>query len=88
MFFVSSENLEVQPPKYKLSELSMDDSVGRSVKLLLLSPVQSFLTSDIVEICRGFKVKVKVTLRLTVYRQSVCLGAKPLEDHDQISFCD
>jgi hypothetical protein len=25
------------------------------------------------------QVKVKVTLRLAVYRQSVCLGVKPLE---------
>jgi hypothetical protein len=29
------------------------------------------------------KVKVKVTFRLAVYRQSVCLGVKPLETHDQ-----
>jgi hypothetical protein len=27
--------------------------------------------------------KFKVTLRLAVYRQSVCLGVKPLETHDQ-----
>jgi hypothetical protein len=32
------------------------------------------------------KVKVKVTLRLAVYRQSVRLGVKPLETHDQIFF--
>jgi hypothetical protein len=32
------------------------------------------------------KVKVKVTLRLAVYRQSVRLGARPLETHDQRSF--
>jgi hypothetical protein len=33
----------------------------------------------------GFKVKVKVkvTLRLAVYRRSVHLGVKPLETHDQ-----
>jgi hypothetical protein len=31
-------------------------------------------------------VKVKVTLRLAVYRQSVRLGAKPLEDQDQSFF--
>jgi hypothetical protein len=30
--------------------------------------------------------KVRVTLRLAVYRQSVCLGVMPLENHDQISF--
>jgi hypothetical protein len=30
-----------------------------------------------------FKVKVKVTLRPAVYRQSVYLGVKPLETHDQ-----
>jgi hypothetical protein len=29
------------------------------------------------------KVKVKVALRLAVYRQSVRLGARPLETHDQ-----
>jgi hypothetical protein len=32
------------------------------------------------------KVKVKVTLRLAVYRQSVRLGVKPLETHDQTFF--
>jgi hypothetical protein len=30
-----------------------------------------------------FKVKDKITLRLAVYRQSVSLGVKPLETHDQ-----
>jgi hypothetical protein len=34
----------------------------------------------------SFKVKVKVTLRLAVYRQSIHLGVKPLETHDQIFF--
>jgi hypothetical protein len=33
-----------------------------------------------------FVVKVKVTLRLAVYRQSVRLGVKPLETHYQIFF--
>jgi hypothetical protein len=28
----------------------------------------------------------RVTLRLAVYRQSVRLGAEPLEAHDQVSF--
>jgi hypothetical protein len=32
------------------------------------------------------KVKVKVTLRLEVYRQSVRLGVRPLETHDQRFF--
>jgi hypothetical protein len=32
------------------------------------------------------KVKVRLTLRLAVYRQSVCLGVKPLETHDQRFF--
>jgi hypothetical protein len=32
------------------------------------------------------KVEVKVTLRLAVYRQSVCLGVKPPETHDQRFF--
>jgi hypothetical protein len=33
------------------------------------------------------KVKVKVTVRLAVYRQSICLGVKPLETHDQNTIC-
>jgi hypothetical protein len=33
-----------------------------------------------------FKFRVRVTLRLTVYRQSVRFGAKNLEDHDQRFF--
>jgi hypothetical protein len=32
------------------------------------------------------EVEVEVTLRLEVYRQSVCLGVKPLETHDQSFF--
>jgi hypothetical protein len=31
-------------------------------------------------------LRVKVTIRLAVYRQSVLLDAKPLEDHDQRYF--
>jgi hypothetical protein len=29
------------------------------------------------------RVRVTVTLRVAVYRQSICLGDKPLETHDQ-----
>jgi hypothetical protein len=32
------------------------------------------------------RVRVRVTLRLAVYRQSVCLGVRPLEAHDQRLF--
>jgi hypothetical protein len=31
-------------------------------------------------------VEVEVTLRLSVYRQSICLGVEPLETHDQNLF--
>jgi hypothetical protein len=34
----------------------------------------------------GVRVRVRVTLRLTVYRQSLRLGDKPLETHDQQYF--
>jgi hypothetical protein len=34
----------------------------------------------------GDRVRVRVTLRLAVYRQSVRLGAKPLETYDQYLF--
>jgi hypothetical protein len=34
-------------------------------------------------------VRVRVTLQLAIYRQSVRFGAKPLEDHDQrFLFCN
>jgi hypothetical protein len=33
-----------------------------------------------------FKIKVKLTLRLAVYRQSVRLGVRPPETHDQRFF--
>jgi hypothetical protein len=36
--------------------------------------------------CKSLKVRVGITLRLTVYRQSVYLDFKPLEVHDQILF--
>jgi hypothetical protein len=38
------------------------------------------------ELISSVKVKVKVTLRLVIYRQSVRLGVKPLETHDQNCF--
>jgi hypothetical protein len=44
---------------------------------------RSILTGLRLTSCR---VRVRVTLRLTVYRQSVHLGDKPLETHDQYFF--
>jgi hypothetical protein len=32
------------------------------------------------------KVRIRVTLRLAIYHQSVHLGAKPIETHDQYFF--
>jgi hypothetical protein len=45
------------------------------------SVLMSLPSGDCVELLR-----VTVTLRLAVYRQSVRLGAKPLEPHDQRFF--
>jgi hypothetical protein len=50
-----------------------------------------FPTSDLRRLvtalhCTLIEVKVRVTLRLAVYRQSVRLGVKPLETHDQTFF--
>jgi hypothetical protein len=50
------------------------------------SPTSSELPIPIFYPIAKVKVKVKVTLRLAVYRQSVRLGVKPLETHDQIFF--
>jgi hypothetical protein len=43
-------------------------------------------TFGCLEVGLGTCVRVRVTLRLAVYRQRVRLGAKPLEDHDQRYF--
>jgi hypothetical protein len=54
---------------------------------------QSILTAEIsfrsashsTTVCK-VKIKVRVTLRLAVYRQSVRLGVRPLETHEQRYF--
>jgi hypothetical protein len=49
-----------------------------------LSPYnRSTLNSLWLSLLADFLVKVKVTLRLVVYRKSVNIGVKPLETHDQ-----
>jgi hypothetical protein len=48
----------------------------------LVSPLSGFALSNVATL-KTVKVKVKVTLRLAVYRQSVRLGVKPLDTHDQ-----
>jgi hypothetical protein len=44
------------------------------------------LATDLNTALMPVKVKIKETLRLAVYRQSIRLGSRPLETHDQISF--
>jgi hypothetical protein len=61
---------------------------------LWIPAIYSFTCNSYLQYLQGLcqssqvKVKVKVTLRLAVYRQSVRLGVKPLETHDQIFFFD
>jgi hypothetical protein len=43
-------------------------------------------TNSLLRLSTQVKVIVKVTLRLAVYRQLVCLGTKLLETHDHIHF--
>jgi hypothetical protein len=46
--------------------------------------LRPYLLANITQLTKfKVKVKVKVTLRRAVYRQSVCLGVKPLDTHDQ-----
>jgi hypothetical protein len=60
--------------------------------ILQLPALRSFLTGEhpAAEISQfpsaKVKVKVKITLRLVVYHQSIRLGAKPLKNHDQRLF--
>jgi hypothetical protein len=49
-------------------------------------PPAKFLSSQTPVENYQLKVKVKVTLRLAVYRQSVHLGIKPLETTTRLSF--
>jgi hypothetical protein len=66
------------------NELQLDDLkvAGWSIPFARLA---LRVSSSLSVVC-WVKVKVKVTLRLAVYRQSVRLGVKPLETHDQIFF--
>jgi hypothetical protein len=58
--------------------------LGRSVKLLLVFASTVIPGLSLLEIHDQRQgVRVRVTLRLAVYRQSVRLGDKPLETHDQ-----
>jgi hypothetical protein len=57
---------------------------GLRYQLLISQNCSSQLTQPTV-----IRVRVRVTLRLAVYRRSVRLGAKPLEAHDQrFFFCN
>jgi hypothetical protein len=48
---------------------------------------KDFPSDEVVSRCFSrFDGEVKVNLRLAVYRQSVRLGVKPLETHDQTFF--
>jgi hypothetical protein len=49
-----------------------------------MSPASAAATLNLLS--SGSPDKVRVTLRLAVYRQSVFLGVKPLEAHDQRLF--
>jgi hypothetical protein len=40
------------------------------------------LNGGLITLASSIKVRVRVTLRLAVYRQSAHLGDKPLETHD------
>jgi hypothetical protein len=65
---------------FQLSTLATNMRPFHTNLLVFSSPIDYKLTK--LEI----KVKFKVTLRLAVYRQSVCLGVKPIETHDQRFF--
>jgi hypothetical protein len=76
--------------RFLATDFNNGDSSSSVLTLLLsgeyptteLAGLSSQLTADWVRV----RVRVRVTLRLAVYRQSVCLGASPLEAHDQRFF--
>jgi hypothetical protein len=57
-----------------------------TVEILQLPPLGSFVPGEYPATELSQFPQVKVTLQLTVYRQSVRLGARPLEDHNQQFF--
>jgi hypothetical protein len=71
-----SPNLEGQAPLFI--------SPGNRAAQLYPQALGPLFVTSYVSSC--LPVRVRVTVRLTVYRQSVRLGDKPLEDHDQSFF--
>jgi hypothetical protein len=69
-------------------QISLYYSTHKVFKSHVKSSQADFLYSSVllVPIRSLPKVRVRVTLRLAVYHQSVRLGAKPLENHGQIFF--
>jgi hypothetical protein len=62
---------------------------------LLLLKEQDFIQEKARQLVKNKKfweelitVRAKVTLRLAIYHQSVRLGAKPLQAHEQSFFCN
>jgi hypothetical protein len=78
-------------------ELLLNDASDESLTNLglishspFISPVLWITTTTLISLDSslnsGRRVRVRITLRLAVYRQSVRLGAEPLEAHGQIFF--
>jgi hypothetical protein len=75
------------PPKNRVAQLYPQTLGSLFVASTTRSPtVEVFEPAFTRDNWRSVKVKIKVTLRLEIYRQSVHLDVKPLENHDQIFF--
>jgi hypothetical protein len=83
--------LQESRPHFTVSESKFPQPGRPSLRVYILQEQGSSLPTTRMAMAEAFdanvkvKGKVKFTLRLAVYRQTVCLGVKPLETHDQRS---
>jgi hypothetical protein len=91
--FETPSNLEVQDPIFISPRNKEGPVIPPGIgfpfrRLLLLAGVRRRYSNQPLRgnSLKNVKIKVKVTLRLAVYRQSIRLGIKPLETHDQRFF--
>jgi hypothetical protein len=69
-----------------LSSLAVARLRFPTVEILLLATISQLVHTVDFQLTTDYRVRIRVTLRLAVYRQSVRLSARPLQPHDHRFF--